>query len=88
MPLTTTKNCRQLTPILGAQGRGQGAGGTLEKKVEMKGGAGQGSREMLTIPEKADVEKNMETDNWKLVEASGKQEDADGPILRGNLRKL
>ncbi|MGE7661876.1 hypothetical protein ACQKL6_09140 [Peribacillus sp. NPDC097197] len=68
------------------QGQGQGASGTGGGKGGTKGGAGQGSREMLTIPEKTDGKQNMETDNGKLGEGSGEQEEAEGPVLRGNLR--
>lgn len=41
---------------------------------------------MLTIPEKIDGKQNTETDNGKLGEGSGEQEEADGPVLRGNIR--
>ncbi|MBK5445875.1 MULTISPECIES: hypothetical protein [unclassified Peribacillus] len=61
---------------------GNGGGG----KGGTKGGKGQGTREMLTIPEMTDGKQNTETDNGQLGEGSGEEEEADGPVLKGNLR--
>ncbi|KRF68125.1 hypothetical protein ASG99_01185 [Bacillus sp. Soil768D1] len=61
---------------------GNGGGG----KGGTKGGKGQGPREMLTIPEMTDGKQNTETDNGQLGEGSGEEEEADGPVLKGNLR--
>ncbi|MGG4266348.1 hypothetical protein [Peribacillus simplex] len=61
---------------------GNGGGG----KGGTKGGTGQGPREMLTVPEMTDGKQNTETDNGQLGEGSGEEEEADGPVLKGNLR--
>ncbi|MFD6438604.1 hypothetical protein ACFWDG_02030, partial [Peribacillus sp. NPDC060186] len=65
-------------PGQGGNGGG-GKGGTI-------GGTGQGPREMLTIPEMTDGKQNTETDNGQLGAGSGEEEEADGPVLKGNLR--
>ncbi len=61
-------------------GQGAGQGGT-------SGGFGQGSREMLTIPEVTEGQENRENDSGELGEGSSQQQTAEGaPVLKGSLR--
>jgi hypothetical protein len=61
-------------------GQGAGQGGT-------SGGFGQGSREMLTIPEVTEGQENREVDSGELGEGSSQQQTAeDAPVLKGSLR--
>lgn len=55
----------------------------------MGGGAGlgQGSRELLTIPERFQGDTNVETDAGTIGEGqTGQQSEGTGPVLKGNIR--
>lgn len=68
-------------------GSGSGTGSGSGNGMGSGAGLGQGSREQLTIPDRLQGGKNVETDVGTIGEGqAGQQSEGTGPVLKGNIR--